>query len=359
MEWEAAKQGGKKKTGKRHGCLIAIVAIIGIALVGSLVSRCSGSESEKLEWPTSGLAAMLPTPPSDKGNVVVDSEDMFSASVDEITSDEYKSYVEACADAGFSIEAKSDSTSYEAFAESGERLSLLYFESSESLSIDVDAAVEMSKISWPTSGPASLLPEPPSTMGHVDVDNSTQYTVTLGELEIDQFKDYADACSEAGFSVDYNRGDDFYQADNDSGANVRLDWVGNGMMTITVRVSDEQETESETEPSEEENSEADSSESGSVSDPEASSSSASGVSPDFKASMDEYEQFFDQYVEFMNSYDSSSPEMLLEYGELMTQYSETMDALDAIDENSLSDADLAYFNEVMGRINQKLAGVGA
>ena len=355
MEWEAAKQGGKKKAGKRRGCLIAIVVIIGIALIGNLVSRCSGSESEKLEWPTSGLAAMLPTPPSDKGDIIVDSEDRFSASVDEVSSDEYKSYVEACADAGFTVEAKNDSTSYEAYAESGEHLSLLYFESSESLSIDVDAAVELSKIAWPTTGPAALLPDPPSTMGHVDVDNSTQYTVTLGELELDQFKEYADACSEAGFSVDYNRGDDFYQADNASGANVRLDWVGNGMMTITVRAADEQEVEEETGPVEEESPETDGSESESASDT-SSSSDASSVSPDFKASMDEYEAFFDEYIEFMELYneDPSNLELLAQYSDYMARYSEAMEAMDSIDTDSLSAGDYAYYIEVQNRINEKL-----
>ncbi|MBQ1918165.1 MAG: hypothetical protein II175_03280 [Schwartzia sp.] len=61
-----------------------------------------------------------------------------------------------------------------------------------------------------------------------------------------------------------------------------------------------------------------------------------GVTPEFKAQMDEYEAFFDEYVEFMQ------------------KYTKAMEALDAIDESTLSDADSLYFAQVMLRIDEKL-----
>lgn len=85
----------------------------------------------------------------------------------------------------------------------------------------------------------------------------------------------------------------------------------------------------------------------------------SQVSADFKASMDSYEKFFDQYVEFMKKYKDSgnSISMLADYTKMMQQYTDTMNKLNAIDQNSLNAADEAYYLEVMGRITQKLASV--
>ena len=75
--------------------------------------------------------------------------------------------------------------------------------------------------------------------------------------------------------------------------------------------------------------------------------------------MDSYEKFFDQYVEFMKKYKDSgnSISMLADYTKMMQQDTDTMTKLNAIDQNSLSAADEAYYLEVMGRITQKLASV--
>lgn len=80
---------------------------------------------------------------------------------------------------------------------------------------------------------------------------------------------------------------------------------------------------------------------------------------DFRAAMDSYEAFFDEYVAFMKSYEESTDptSMLSDYLSLMTQYTETMQALESIDEDELSDADALYYAEVSLRISQKLQEV--
>jgi hypothetical protein len=63
----------------------------------------------------------------------------------------------------------------------------------------------------------------------------------------------------------------------------------------------------------------------------------------------------------MEKYSNASPEssasMLMEYADFMSKYSEAMDSLDKIDEDELSNEELAYYTEVMGRINAKLIRV--
>ena len=84
-----------------------------------------------------------------------------------------------------------------------------------------------------------------------------------------------------------------------------------------------------------------------------------GVTPEFKAQMDEYEAFFDEYVEFMQKYAASDNPVALmsEYLEFMQKYTKAMEAIDAIDESTLSDADSLYFAQVTLRIDEKLLSV--
>ena len=75
---------------------------------------------------------------------------------------------------------------------------------------------------------------------------------------------------------------------------------------------------------------------------------------EFKSKMDSLETFFNSYAEFMKSYDSSNLEMLAKYSEMLSKYSEAMNALDEIDEASLTAEQKAYYSEVMIRINKTL-----
>lgn len=86
---------------------------------------------------------------------------------------------------------------------------------------------------------------------------------------------------------------------------------------------------------------------------------ANGINPDFKAAMDSYEKFFDEYVIFMKAYQESDDvaSMANEYTAMMMQYLETMTVLQEIDEDTLSDEEALYYAEVMLRINQKLLEV--
>lgn len=84
-------------------------------------------------------------------------------------------------------------------------------------------------------------------------------------------------------------------------------------------------------------------------------SSIPGVSAEFKNAMDEYEAFFDQYVEFMQKVtESNDISMMGKYAEMMSQYAVTMQALEEMGEREMTNAELAYYIEVTSRIEQKL-----
>lgn len=70
--------------------------------------------------------------------------------------------------------------------------------------------------------------------------------------------------------------------------------------------------------------------------------------------MDDYEAFFDSYIEFMKSYDSSNPVLLMKYMEMMEKYTEATEALEKIDESELTKEELQYYTDTMLRIEKKL-----
>lgn len=360
MDWEPvggspAKQDGAlpRKGRKKRGCLTVVVAVIVIAVIVAVVRGCGGERPSELVWPTSGLATLLPEPPSNRGDISSNSDDHFSADVEEVSAEEYSAYLEACKDKGFTVDgASTTSGSYDAYNEDGYSLSLLHFESNESLSIRLEAPVEMSDFAWPTTGLASLVPAPASTTGAVTTDSSTKYTVTVGDTSPEDFTAYVDALVAAGFTVDYQRGDTFFEGDNAAGAHVRADYRGFNMMSISVDAPEQAAPATDaTTPAPQDASTGTSAPAGDT----------SGVSPDFKATMDSYEAFFNEYATFMETYtECGNPvSILADYTSMMQRYNESMQAMNAIDENSLSAADLAYYLEVTGRINERLLQVAS
>lgn len=90
-----------------------------------------------------------------------------------------------------------------------------------------------------------------------------------------------------------------------------------------------------------------------------SSSPSEEVSKEWKQTLDAYEAFYDEYVEFMKSYDSSTldTETIDHYTELLKKFNTYSSELENVDEDSLSKADKEYFIEVNGRIQKKLLEV--
>lgn len=344
MDWEpAGKNADKPKGRKRRGCLVAVVVVVALFVIAG-VSRCGGGGDERLDWPTSGLATMLPKPESDAGSVSINDGETFSASVDRYTQEQFESYVAQCQEMGFTVEAVSDVDEFDAYSEDGYHLTLHLYDSLENMDIDLEAPIEMGTISWPTAGAGSLVPAPTSTTGKIDSDSSTFFLAYVGETNAEAFASYVDACSGAGFNVDYDRGDTWYSADNADGVSLRVEY--RGFNTMMVRVDAPDDVEATTPPTEA---------------PTTSDGSAAGGSSDFRATMDAYEAFMNEYCDFMETYSSDSSNivaMATDYADMMSRYEDAMEQIDAIDENSLSADDLAYYTEVMGRVNARLLEIG-
>ena len=348
MAWEQTEMPAKvqkppRKNGKKRGCLIIIVAIFIIALIGSLVSRCA-AEPKRMDWPSSGLATQLPKPKSSKGEIHTNSDESLWIDVANVSESDFANYVEQCKEKGFTVDAKSDTSGYMAYSKEGHKLDLSCY--SDEMSIHLDAPIEMSTLSWPASGPGALAPAPKSNKGKTVTDSSSTYSAYVGGTTHDDYAAYVDACIAAGFNIDYSRGDDAFSAKHANGASVNVIFEGFKTMQVTVHGPDSETepvaTPTETEPT----------------TPEPVTPADTGSS-DFRAMVDEYEAFMNQYVDFMTTYQNSdnTAAMLIDYTKMMKQYSEWTDKMNNLDSSTLSAEDSAYWLEVQGRVLQRLAEV--
>lgn len=81
---------------------------------------------ESFEWPSNGLALLLPQPASAVGRTVQDDSTEFEIKVGETTKDAYKTYVKACEEAGFTADHSKTDTEFSANNADGYRVTVSY-----------------------------------------------------------------------------------------------------------------------------------------------------------------------------------------------------------------------------------------
>ena len=226
----------EKKNGIR--VLAAVVAFV-LFIPYFNLSNVADNKGTPFEWNDIVLSEMLPTPDSTVGEIHSNSQTELMLDVHGISEAQFNDYINACKEKGFTIEADLSGISFTAYNQDGYRLSLSYYESSAELSINIDAPMEMSQIQWPNSDVAKLLPVPKSNIGSISWENSGGFVIYIGNTTKTEYNEYVNACSAKGFNVDYNKGDDYYYADNADGYHVSLRYEGNNVMYVQIEKSND------------------------------------------------------------------------------------------------------------------------
>ena len=336
--------------------LILVVAIGGYKKLNNL-------KEEKFDWEEIQLCDQLPKPKSKTGEIISNSGDGFQLAVNKVKGSDYKKYIEQCQDMGYTIDINTSGNDFTAFDENGYEVELHLYE--DTMRIELSAPIEMGNLNWPKSEIANLLPMPASTIGKVTRDDTTGCYIYVGETSIDDFGTYEDQCAEKGFSVDYEKGDRYYTADDAAGNSLSLTYVGNNVMTIelnkasethatdtTDQVTSAPEQASDVTIETEQETEADNSNS------QDSAELVDGMHSDFKQAMDSYEEFMNQYCDFMDKYEKSNgadPTLVIEYADYVAKYAQAMKDFEAWESKNLNATEAAYYLDVQTRINQKLA----
>ncbi len=347
--------------------LLAIAAIVIIAAISSN-SGGRGKHGEEIEWSKVELRSQLPEPPSSRGTLYENSEEEFWASLDDVTDDQYNDYLRACIDRGFTVDAVKNSYSYKAYNSDGYSLDMSHI--GDGLSITLEAPMKFGPISWPTSTIGKLLPTPKSTTGKFSHEREDSFFVYVGNTTKAEYDQYVADCVAKGFTVDYDKGDTYYKADNADGYHISLRYEGYNIMSVEIKApeSDDASTfeQATTETDTAENTDveaigAESANTESTTPPDATESNtdSNGLRSDFKEAMDSYEEFIDEYVAFLKKYMDNPDDISLlnDYYKYLSKYDDMLEKFEKWEGEDLNDAELAYYLDVQARVTQKLLEV--
>lgn len=329
---------------------ILLVIIVVLAAVGKVRGMLE-QRGEPLHWSQLRMGDVLPEPVPARGEVHTDTEDELWVDVFKTSKQQYDDYMDACKGQGFTVDGDQSGIGYSAYDEAGYKLELSYYESGEEMSIQLTPPMEMGQIQWPASELGALIPLPQSAVGKTAWEREDGFFLYVGQTTREDYAAYVTACADRGFTVDYEKGEEYYRADDGTGHHLSLQYEGHD--TMSIRLEREEDVPAPTDaPAEAAPEQA----SADTEQPEAEQTAGEGIRPEFKQAMDSYEAFFDEYIEFMQSYQQSGNalEMLAEYADYMSRYTDAMANMDALGEEEMSNEELLYYTAVTSRINQKL-----
>lgn len=196
--------------------------------------KINSADYVKYDWSSVVLAEMLPQPESPYGEIISNTEDYLSLDVTKTTEGQYKEYIEACKDKGFTIDTETTGSFFYAYNAKGYKLSLSYYDYNSEMHISLDSAMEMETITWPDSEMAKLLPVPKSTTGKIYSNDEDGFSVYIGNTTIDEYNAYVKACEEKGFTVDAQKKDKTFSAKNADSYKLSVDYKGNNVIYISI-----------------------------------------------------------------------------------------------------------------------------
>lgn len=214
--------------------IVAVVASFVLIIPYFSLFKINSADYVKYDWDAVVLAEMLPKPESPYGEIISNSEDYLSLDVTKTTETQYKDYIEACKDKGFTIDTESSGSFFYAYNDKGYKLSLSYYDYNSEMHINLDSAMEMETITWPDSELAKLLPVPESTTGKIYSNDEDGFSVYIGNTTIDDYNAYVKACEEKGFTVDAQKKDKTFSAKNADSYKLSVDYKGNNVIYISV-----------------------------------------------------------------------------------------------------------------------------
>lgn len=213
----------------------AILILPYICLVG-YSSYHSSLAKEELDWDNVIMADALPDPGCETGRIYTNTTEKLSFDADPYTAEEFKAYVNACQDAGYTTDRiMSSDNSFEAYNEEGYHVDLYYFRSDGYLSAYLDAPIEMSDFIWPAHGLPKYLPAPESGVGKIVSDSAEYFYAYIGETSKAEYSDYVTAVIDAGFDQDYYLNDTSFSGENAEGIKVSINYEG--FQTMGIRIT--------------------------------------------------------------------------------------------------------------------------
>ena len=326
--------------------LLAIIVVGIIALNAGGNKDNGGTKAEQFEWTDIEMHKVLPIPENAYGEIGHNSKTTLILTLCDIDASAFKNYRDECIGKGYTIDSEESYMSYSAYNEDGYSVRLVFSDSKQEMNVYLDAPEEMDEFEWPTNGLGKMLPATKSTLGDISWDNSETFIVHVGDMTIDDYKDYVKACEDKGFTVDHSKDDGYYSAKDANGYKLTLRYLGFNKIEISLKAPEEHTTTPAT----------GSSKPDTEKEPEKDNTNNSGIDPDFKAAMDAYEKFMNEYVAFMKKCkdNPSDLSLLADYADYISKYADYAEDFAKWEDEEMNAAEAAYLLEVQTRVNKKL-----
>ena len=206
------------------GFIFAIISVI-LALPWFIALGAQNdvmkSQQEKKEWVTSGLGYDLPKTDHNI-SYISNSDKYFTATINDVTLDEFNDYVDKCKALGYTIDVTSKEGSYIAYNEKDDELKLNWYHDKD-LSIWLSKALEYTEFYWPKSGGLQFVPAPESDIISVESISETSARLYVGNVSRTYMIKFIDEVNSAGFTGSYNAENDSYYGEyNDVRLKIQL-----------------------------------------------------------------------------------------------------------------------------------------
>ena len=183
------------------------------------------------DWSENELVEGLPLPDTDTTHIEADLDDIFNVKVSG-NQEDYKKYIKRCTKAGFDVDPTDNDKYYEAFNKDGRKV-LVSIDGTQ-YDITLYRSRIKEKLTWPTSGLATLVPSPEITVGEVATDSSERVIIYIGEINKKEYATYIDECKKAGFDKDYQKTDTYYTGYSDDGLKLSLNHEGPDIVRLII-----------------------------------------------------------------------------------------------------------------------------
>lgn len=341
--------------------ILIILLIIGIF---SIYNNYQKEQRIKEFWKKYELASNIPLPTFE-----VDVDDVMTGNntlefTTKISEKEYNDYLKKCKDRGFNIKdyQNENSGEFSKYNKKGDRMHIGKYD-------DYDVTFKFSKhpnlgeLIWPDIDCAKILPKPKSKKGEIVEEDPQSFKVYVGDTSYKDYEKYVAKCrNKYQINRNYIKHKYSYEADDQNEKyGVEIKYLHKGLMKITVGKSSKiikEETEANNRKWEEEQKRIEQENNNvETTTKTTSSSKVSEIRADVKSTIDSYESFMNDYVEFMKNYkNNGNPvNMLNDYTNFMNKFQELSTKFNNLQENyQLNQKELQYYLDTQLRINEKL-----
>lgn len=119
------------------GCVLFAITIIYMLTRNGTIDTTN--YDVELKWQTNGLFLYLPEPEVNTGKIILESEKQVQVELYNVSIDEFDVYVEACREAGFTVDVTKNDGVFYAKNDEGYNLNLFYYVDKEVLNISLDS----------------------------------------------------------------------------------------------------------------------------------------------------------------------------------------------------------------------------